>query len=436
MFKIAFLFIINLQIAPELIGDRFITFQNDGYFYIITEEDIYKTENGQSYNVYKHNTHFPHFNFNFLKVDKKGYLISKGGGLVYVFVNNEIYRVDDSFDHRNKYQSSLFEYQKKVFSFGGYGLFTDKNNLTYFDNSTKEWFDYNYFPNETQPSPRRLAISKVEDSNLYIFGGFRKKINEKLDVFTEYLQDLWRLDLNSHVWEYCGETTISDLFDPKIDLNQVRIVPYKENHLFITKQNCFLIDIKNNIIKQFEGFNSAMVTGAKTISFNPNSNLFMIISNNHINGKNDPIFVSEQEFLSKNVKIFDLLRTTNNFKYLFFFALVPFIIFLVFLKNSDNIKDKILKNRDNIRQQLNLYENRILDELLEDENYSLENPYVLSFYEPNMSYESKTKKLRISLKKINRVILENIKSSKDVIVKGKSNNDKRIRIVRLKINKS
>ncbi|MDB4183027.1 hypothetical protein N9672_01580, partial [Flavobacteriaceae bacterium] len=63
MFKIAFLFIINLQIAPELIGDRFITFQNDGYFYIITEEDIYKTENGQSYNVYKHNTHFPHFNF-------------------------------------------------------------------------------------------------------------------------------------------------------------------------------------------------------------------------------------------------------------------------------------------------------------------------------------------------------------------------------------
>ena len=286
MFKIAFLFIINLQIAPELIGDRFITFQNDGYFYIITEEDIYKTENGQSYNVYKHNTHFPHFNFNFLKVDKKGYLISKGGGLVYVFANNEIYRIDDSFDHRNKYQSSLFEYQKKVFSFGGYGLFTDKNNLTYFDNSTKEWFDYNYFPNESQPSPRRLAISKVEDSNLYIFGGFQKKINEKLDVYTEYLQDLWRLDLKSHVWEYCGETAISDLFDPKIDLNQIKIVPYKENHLLITKQNCFLIDIKNNLIKQFEGFNSAMITGAKTISFNPNSNLFMIISNNHLFAKN------------------------------------------------------------------------------------------------------------------------------------------------------
>ena len=69
MLKIAFFFIINLQLAPELIVDRFITFQNEGHFYIITEEDIYKTDDGQSYSVYKHNAHFPHFNFNFLKVD-------------------------------------------------------------------------------------------------------------------------------------------------------------------------------------------------------------------------------------------------------------------------------------------------------------------------------------------------------------------------------
>ncbi|MDG1285094.1 MAG: hypothetical protein P8P34_04130 [Flavobacteriaceae bacterium] len=91
-----------------------------------------------------------------------------------------------------------------------------------------------------------------------------------------------------------------------------------------------------------------------------------------------------------------------------------------------------MKNRDNIRQQLNLYENRILDELLENEDSILENPYILSFYEPNMSYESKTKKLRISLKKINKVVSNNIRVSKDVIVKENSSYDKRIRIVRLK----
>lgn len=433
MIKFVILLILNLQLVPELIADQFITFQNDGHFYIITEDEIFKTKDGQSYSVFKHSTHFPHFNFNFLRVDKKGYLISKGGGLVYIFENNEIYRIDNSFDHRNKYQSSLFEYQKKIFSFGGYGLFTDKNNLTYFDNSTKEWFDYNYFPNETQPPPRRLAISKIIESDLYIFGGFRKKINEQLDVYTEYLQDLWRLDLNSHGWEYSGETNISDLLEKKIDLNYVKIVPYKENHLLITKQNCLLIDIKNNIIKKFKGFNSAIVTGAKTISFNPNSNLFMIISNNHVNGKNDPIFIREQDFLSNNISVFDLLKTTNNsYKFLFFLALIPFIIFLIFLKKTKNFRDKILKQRDNIRQQLNIYENRILDELLEDENSSLENPYILSFYEPNMSYESKTKKLRISLKKMNRVISENIKSSNDVIVKENSSHDKRIRIIRLR----
>lgn len=70
MFKIAIFFLFNLQLMPDLIDGRFITFQNDGYFYIIDEEDIYKTENGQTYSVFKHHINFPHFNFNFLSIDK------------------------------------------------------------------------------------------------------------------------------------------------------------------------------------------------------------------------------------------------------------------------------------------------------------------------------------------------------------------------------
>ena len=433
MVKIAFFFIINLQITPQLITDQFIAFQNDGNFYIIDDEDIYKSENGQTYSVFKHNTYFPHFNFNFLNIDKKGYLISNGLGLVYTFNNNEISRIDNSFDFRNKYLSSLFAFQNRVFSFGGYGLFTDKNNLIYFDDDAKEWFEYNYFPNVTQPPPRRSAISLVDESNLFILSGFRKITDKQLNVSVEFLLDLWHLDLNSHIWKYRGETTISDLLEPNVDLRFVKIVPYKGNHLFITNYSCLLIDIKNNFIQKFEAFNSAIMTGASTISYNPISNQFMIISNNHINGKNKPVFISEQEFLSGEVRVYELLRKTNNsYIFLIFFVLIPFILFFILQKNTKNVKDKILKNRDNIRQQLNLYENRILDELLENENSILENPYILSFYEPNMSYESKTKKLRISLKKMNRVISENIKSSKGVIVKENSNYDKRIRIIRLK----
>lgn len=263
--------------------------------------------------------------------------------------------------------------------------------------------------------------------------GFRKIIDEQFNVSLEFLPDLWRLDLNSHIWEYRGETTISDLLEPNIDLRFVKIVPYKENHLFITNYNCLLIDIKNNFVQKFEEFNSAIMTGASTISYNPLSNQFMIISNNHVDGKKKPIFISEQEFLSGEVRDYELLRKTNNsYIFLIFFALIPFILFFIFQKNTKNVKDKILKNRDNIRQQLNLHENRILDELLENEDSILENPYILSFYEPNMSYESKTKKLRISLKKINKVVSNNIRVSKDVIVKENSSYDKRIRIVRLK----
>ena len=147
-----------------------------------------------------------------------------------------------------------------------------------------------------------LEEYKLGESNLFIFSGFRKITDKQLNVSVEFLPDLWHLDLNSHFWEYRGETTISDLLEPNVDLRFVKIVPYKGNHLLITNYSCLLIDIKNNFIQKFEAFNSAIMTGASTISYNPISNQFMIISNNHINGKNKPVFISEQEFLSGELR--------------------------------------------------------------------------------------------------------------------------------------
>ena len=109
-------------------------------FILLMKKISIRQKTVKTYSVFKHHINFPHFNFNFLSIDKKGYLISKGLGLVYTFNNNEISRIDNSFDHRNKYLSSLFAYQNRIFSFGGYGLFTDKNNIIYFDDDAKEWF--------------------------------------------------------------------------------------------------------------------------------------------------------------------------------------------------------------------------------------------------------------------------------------------------------
>lgn len=432
MFKIATLLLINLVSIPELISDQYIAFQKGDYFYLVDSEKIYKTKNGQNFEVIKHNTTFPHFNFDYLNTNKKTYLISKGIGLVFSFENHTFKRLDRSFDHRNKYQSSLFEYQEKVYSFGGYGLFNNTNNLIYFDNDVKEWYEFNYFSDENHPEPRRLAIASVKDSSLYIFGGFRKNTDGQLKVSTKLLQDVWTLDLNSHSWQYLGETNISEIVKPNLILSFVKIVPYNGKYLIITQQNCLLIDIENNKIQKFEGFNSELVWGASSITYNPASNQFMVVSNNHINGKEKPVFFAKKEFLTNNVKTYDLFTATNSlFNFLIFGGLILLILVCFILRKTEDTKDKILKNIDAIREELNENENYILDELLKTKNKGLENPYILNFYEPTMSYESKSKKLRSSLKNMNKVISKNIGSKKEVIVKENSKHDKRIRIIKI-----
>ena len=88
--------------------------------------------------------------------------MSKGGGVLYVYQNNTLERIDKSFEHRNKFHSYDFIYNKQIFSFGGYGLFDDNNLLTYFYDKTHEWYEFLYYGsgNET-PSKRKIPVGVV-----------------------------------------------------------------------------------------------------------------------------------------------------------------------------------------------------------------------------------------------------------------------------------
>lgn len=430
MYKIALFLLMSFQGVPELIPLQYVVFQSGEHFYIVDYENIYKTKSGQTFETIKHTAKLPHYNFNSVTTKDKTYLISKGAGLVYSFDDHKITRLDHSFDHRNKYYSSLFEYQKKIYSFGGYGLFNNTNNLIFFDDDAKEWYEFNYFSSENHPEPRRLAITSIDNSKLFVVGGFRKTVDAQLKISTEFIEDIWTLDLDSHSWEYLGKTNILDMLEPNLEVAFVKIIPYKGNHLMVTNKNCLLINIKTNTIQKFEGFNSEFIRGASSISFNPASNQFMLTANNHINRKEKLVFISEKDFLTNQVKTYELYTPTNPiFYFLIFGVLISLGLVYIVSKNKETTKEKILKNIDPIKQQLNTYENRILDELLE--NNELENPYILSFYEPNMSYESKLKKLRLSLNNINTIVSENIGSNKEVIVKVNSTYDKRIRVIKL-----
>lgn len=134
-----FSLLLSLILTPnKFIKNQFISFPNKDSFVIIQNDSLYTTRDCITFSTTYLGTEFQHYNFNSFYVDGKTYLLSKGGGVLYVYENNTLERIDKSFEHRNKFYSYDFSYNKQIFSFGGYGLFDDNNILTFFDDKTQE----------------------------------------------------------------------------------------------------------------------------------------------------------------------------------------------------------------------------------------------------------------------------------------------------------
>ena len=179
-FVVYLLLVFLYQPMSGLKSGEYFRFHHKEFFYIIEKDSIFSTQNGTEYKAWAHDIDWPHFNFNSLTLNNHVLLVSDGGGLVYQFKNNALQRLDNSFDHRNKYGSFDFVFNDILYSYGGYGLFTNSNKLTYFEKNANQWYEFLYNPKSEIPLARRAPIGQVSDSILYIGGGLTDYVNNDL----------------------------------------------------------------------------------------------------------------------------------------------------------------------------------------------------------------------------------------------------------------
>lgn len=125
------------------------------------------------------------------------YFVSAGCGVVYVKNGNTIKRHDHSFYHMNQYAGAYFMDEGEPRIYGGYGLFTNKNIITRYDTTEREWYVINTGIN-TPPAGIRGLIKK-NNNHYYVFDGFR-------GIGSNYFyQDrVWSLDLKTLKWKNIG----------------------------------------------------------------------------------------------------------------------------------------------------------------------------------------------------------------------------------------
>jgi hypothetical protein len=144
-----------------------------------------------------------------------------------------------------------FVYNKTIYFFGGYGLFTFKNILTKYNFITKEWDEIE--TNGIPPTPRSKAHGIVTGNNLYVFGGYEKD-EDNFQELKDCKPIVWKLNLQSMQWSELGEyapiknITSKDAPVPNFTIkDKLYIIPVLQFNKVIE------IDIKNNTVTTFEG---------------------------------------------------------------------------------------------------------------------------------------------------------------------------------------
>jgi hypothetical protein len=416
---------------PEFSKDSFFSFHAKELFYTVDSDSVYVTKNGKSYEKWAHQMEWPHFNFNVINRPNETILLSKGGGVLYKFKDRSFERLDQSFEHRNKYRSYDFSFENKIFSYGGYGLFNENANLTFFNTLNQEWSEFFFHPNSKFPSPRQGLMGQVKDSFLYVTGGTNKRVNEQLELNFNFLEDVWKLDLKTHFWTYLGR--LNKGIPKEIFSTSTVKGSYDGGTLMIFNGRVFWCDTNNNVFKEFTNVNALLLDKIEFFDFNPTTNLFMFSKRIHHSKASRFIFLTPSELLGSALNEYPLYKNDTQYGRYFVFLILLLVIFLaVYLKTKTKSNySLILTNSNKIQKELSAADFSILEQLLKEYPRAVDFPSILYFFEPNLSYESRVKKLRLSVARIDEILMMYAKSKSPVLRFRQNKNDRRIKEVYL-----
>ncbi|MBN4070676.1 hypothetical protein JYT76_03235 [Olleya sp. AH-315-F22] len=271
--------------------------------------------------------------FKAVKLKGQTYIVDKGCGPVFKFESNSLNRIDKSFRHRNQFNATVFVYNDKIHFFGGYGMFTTKNIVTYFDETTGEWLELP-IKSYNKPQPRSSSNSILIDNKLYIWNGSVKDDT----IFTKDIDDesIRVLDLKDNSWQILVKTK------KLISINRNFNFTFQGDDVLyaLSKDAFYKIDILKNQVTQYE----FSMPNVLSCVYDPyTDNVILINKNTSNNAKN--IYIKKLEELTKIVVTQKALYSSNNLKYIFWgLGSVILLLVLIILRQTIFVKFKKAKS--------------------------------------------------------------------------------------------
>lgn len=222
--------------------------------------DFYKTINLSSLKIdsaaltvsedFNFKEYFPLIN------NSKHYFIHNSGGLVYLKRNDSIIRIDNSFKHLMQSNSTIFSYNDTIHCFGGYGFWSGRNFITFYDEVINEWEIINLKKSKKLPKGFINGVHFISNDELYVFNSYYiNPFNRYENIHNE---NVWKYSFTEKKWELLGKLHNSYFNGEQIRLEiaahpfDIKPIRFQNKLLFFLISEIAIIDFNNNRITRYE----------------------------------------------------------------------------------------------------------------------------------------------------------------------------------------
>ena len=358
--------------------------------------------------------------------NKEYYFINNASGLVYKVQDNDLRRVDNSLDNRLLKDSYIFQHNDTIFRYGGYGFWSQRDFIIYYDEDIREWEIYNTNNNSYSPIGSYKGVYFKNKNDVYFIGG--QKVDKKNKLKSIYNEDVIKFNFDSRSFEYLGKLNFNfDVYslilkdDEGFVINngsQIAYIKPIENKVLLYDKTPVQLNLKNYQDKVTNNY------------FFDESYFLEIFSNQ--NFETNLFKISKSDFFKNNKEesmLYDSrIEDSINVSTLFLIIIIIILILFAFDRYRFNM---ILLSPDGIiyKRVLNRLNNKEIDVIIKlINNEVIATKSILNIVEnPNLSYPHNIKIKDQFLRELNLKLSTIFNTSYDPIIVKKSKTDARIK---------
>ena len=360
------------------------------------------------------------------------FFVYKAIGEVYELKNDTLQRIDHSFKHENQYNHSLFEHNNRIYAFGGYGLFTFKNILVYFDDVSREWLEV---ITPIKPPARGGQFYQYNKGVFYVFaGGYSDGLNP---IFRH---DCWAYHFKTKKWQKVGDINL-EFFRLHLTCGAYKDhLPYDISFNYPSFQ---IVDIEHNKVVEYENTSIQHIINA---IFDNNKKNVLLLTQTPDTSQFYTINISK--FLTNKLSKTEFFESSNKKGLTIKIVVVAFGILLLVIfftisffikKRKNQIKEEltikikngqILIGNRSINNDLTLLEFRILSKFIALKEKPMDIITLNELFEDETTSLAAQKKRReTTLKTLREKLAFFLNTSQEqVFLESRDSGDKRIKL--------